>query len=80
MDRTKIFSKVLDILGKGLSLGFIFITYTITLRPTIEHTMGLYSLGFADGSLLSFLITFIPLAYLYLSEKEKKRKKTKQKF
>jgi hypothetical protein len=36
--------------------------------------MGSYSVGFADGGILIFLLTFIPLAYLYFREKEKKSK------
>ena len=73
MGKAEIFYKVLDVLAKGLGLGFIFITYTLTFRPTIENRMGIYSLGFADGAILSFITTFIPLAYLYFSEREKRK-------
>jgi hypothetical protein len=55
----------------------ILITYVYAIHPKIEQAMGSYSVGFADGGILIFLLTSIPLAYVYFREKEKKEKSKK---
>jgi len=64
--------KVIQYLCTALLFVFSFAGFTLATRTQISDP---YARGLLDGALLASCLTALPLTYLYLSEKEKKKRK-----
>lgn len=67
-----ILSRVALIISKIVVIFLTFLGYVIAIRPLIKDS---YVLGATDFGLLVFIFTAFPLLFVYLRERERKRRK-----